>query len=183
MNIVTSALGRYEKTRTGDRYDDFDCVIGNSFGTSTHEGSVNHTILAYCQWEAIDVKPLIVDRTLAKVGFSPYGPSRIDHIVEGPVSNTTGGGVGTWGVLTEALAFMRREYGDAKPLRPLLVGQANHTGRITMQARKLGMDPVTDVGMPTEFDRRSDQFWTRNLAFWLPREILGSFILKKKGHL
>jgi hypothetical protein len=189
MNIVLSALGHYEKARTQERLYGFDCVVGASFGTSTDQDSPNAHILRVAEGASrLSGRILIVDETLSDTFFDGDPLAFIGtRIIAGPPSTTMGGGLATWGTLKGAMDFMVKEkpwpYDASRPLRPLIVGQHYHVGRIAMQAYKLGMDPRIATDTIREFDRHSDQIWTRNLAFWLPREILGSFVLKKKGHL
>ncbi|HKR82410.1 MAG TPA: hypothetical protein VJR27_05450 [Candidatus Saccharimonadales bacterium] len=86
---------------------------------------------------------------------------------------------GSWGTLLEAMNFM-----DENNLgRPMQVGQAYHIGRIGMQADRLGMRSVIPDGLPRNFDRSSAQIWTRSMALWAPREVLGSMVLRKQGKL
>lgn len=45
------------------------------------------------------------------------------------------------------------------------------------------MEPIVQSGLPYEFDPKSTQFWTRSLALWAPREIVGMAYLKAIGRL
>lgn len=179
VNFLMGTIGHYKPT--GTRLDDdyrYDCVIANSFGTSTERGSVNADIRYYGENAASSAGcPLIMDRMLAD-SFSEHGDMP-DLIVEGAISNALGGGVGTWGVLEAGHRFMEEHSLN----RPLLVGQAAHVTRTAFQARKLGMNPVIPLGLPQEFDRTSAQVWTRHLALWIPHELLGVLWLKKQGKL
>lgn len=174
--LVRGTFGTYRITR-GKEYDS---VIANSFGTSTGPGSVNEDILFIAEWSsALNNSPLIVDETLtrcaSRIGVAPA------YVVYGPVSTATGGGVGTYGTLSSANAFMK-----ANGLsRPLLVGQAYHIGRIALQARsrRLGMNPVVGRNMPRGFDPESSQPWTRNRSAWAAHEFAGAVLLKIKGQL
>ncbi len=78
---------------------DADCVIGLSFGSSTHENSVNNQ-LALTMMRLSEGRPLIADRTL--VDASPGGEAAMSHIVDGATTNIKAEGVGTWGTLVEA---------------------------------------------------------------------------------
>lgn len=176
MNIINAAFGNYAEQ---GHVLDADCVIGNSFGTSVDEGSVNGQLAEQIQdvrrtWSGA---PVIVDRMLANA-FPDAGAS-LDVIVDGPISNGVGQGVGSWGVLVEGKRFMD-EHGIE---RAALFAQANHIGRVAMQAKKLGIEPIIPAGLPTDFDRQSDQLWTRSLGWWVPREVLGAAVLKLQGKL
>lgn len=173
MNIVSSAFGRYEAVGNPA---DADLVIGHSFGTMTDEQSVNRALADFIQ-ESADGRPIVADRTL--VDAFPGRDDDVDHIVEGQITNTVGQGVGSWGTLVEAHDFMER----ADLHRPLMVGQAFHIGRVVMQARRLGIDSIVPADLPRQFEPRSEQPWTRSLGLWLPREILGSLVLRKQGKL
>jgi hypothetical protein len=155
---------------------DADCIIGNSFGTSTGDGSVNehlgHQMLFLAQ-----NRPMIADRTL--VDAMPNGESRMAHTVDGPVTNMKVQGVGTWGTLREAQRFM--EENDLHS--PLMIAQAYHISRVVRQATKLGLHAIVPEGLPKEFDKNSDQIWTRSPYLWIPFNGLGSLLLKKRGQL
>lgn len=96
------------------------------------------------------------------------------------MSNNVGTVGGSWGILVEA-----KEYMDDNNLsRPMMAAQAYHVGRVAMQARKLGMtDIVIPEGLPRNFDLTSEQPWTRSLGAWVPREIIGSFVLRSQSRL
>lgn len=173
MNIITSALGHYEAR---GHVEDADVLVGHSFGTLTGKGSVNRR-LAECILECAGRRPIVVDKNLADA--FPSDADQIDLIVGGPVSDALGGGVGTWGTLLEAGKFMN----DNELLRPLMVAQACHIGRVAMQAFKQGMDPIIPPDLPAGFDPESEQRWTRSKSLWVPREVIGSFVLRSQGKL
>jgi hypothetical protein len=168
MNIVRSALGYYEPM--GDPAE-ADCIIGHSFGTLIDEKSVNRSLANYIL-EHANGRPIAADRML--VDAFPNGDRDVHHVVEGPISNTTGQGVGSWGTLVGSRVFME----NREVRKPLMIGQAHHIGRVVMQAKKLGIDSIVPADLPSHFDPHSDQLWTRSLAMWLPREILGSLVLR-----
>lgn len=172
MNILLSALGRYEAVGNPA---DADCIIGHSFGTLTGEGSANRALANFIV-ENSNERPIIADRML--VDAFPQ-PSTVAKIVEGSISDAVGSGVGSWGTLVSALEFME----ENELNRPLMVAQAHHIGRVVMQAKKLGMESIVPAGLPEQFDPGSDQLWTRSLGFWVPREIIGSAVLKLQGKL
>ena len=173
MNIIESARGNYYPI---GKISDADCVIGHSFGTMTGPDSVNYALAIYLS-ERADMRPIIVDRTLADA--SPKEDEAFAHIVEGEISNSVGKGVGTWGTLVESKKFMAvNELSTA-----LMVAQACHIGRVVKQARKLGIESVVPKGLPDMFEPHSDQRWTRSKDMWVPREVLGSFVLRVQGKL
>lgn len=153
-----------------------DCLVGHSFGTSTSEGSVNH-LLAGTMLDHADGRPLIADRTL--VNAIPNGDSQMAHIVEGPVTNIKAEGVGTWGTLVEAQEYME----ENNLVNPMMIAQAYHIRRVVKQAAKLGMTSIVPEGLPSNFDKDSDQIWTRSSYLWVPFNTLGSLLLKKRGQL
>lgn len=173
MNIVSSALGHYEVTGNPDNAD---IIIGHSFGTFVGEGSANRSIADFAL-QIADNRPIVADRML--VDEFPNRDEDVDFVVEGAISNGVGQGVGSWGTLAEAKAYMERE----KLKSALLVGQTHHIGRVAMQARKLGIISIVPAGLPSNFDPESDQRWTRTLILWLPREIIGSFVLRAQKKL
>ncbi|HSX32514.1 MAG TPA: hypothetical protein VLF43_04570 [Candidatus Saccharimonadales bacterium] len=153
-----------------------DCLIGHSYGTSIHTGSVNHQLASVMQQHA-HRRPLIADRTL--VDAVPNGEADMAYVVEGPVTNSKGQGVGTWGTLVEAQQYME-ENGLSKAM---MIAQAYHINRVVKQAAKLGMSSIVPEGLPTDFDRNSEQIWTRSPYLWIPFNTLGSLILKRRGQL
>lgn len=173
MGIVSSALGRYESSGNPD---DADVVVGHSFGTLVDVDSVNREIANFAL-RAADGRPIVADRML--VDAFPHRDKDVDYVAEGPISNSVGQGVGTWGTLLEAKTYMER-----KGLKvALMIGQAHHIGRVAMQAKKLGIPSIVPANLPNRFDPESEQRWTRSLGMWLPREILGSFILRAQKKL
>ena len=173
MNILKSALGHYEAI--GDP-NDADVIIGHSFGTLTDIESANRAIANYSLQIAAD-RPIVADRML--VDSFPNQDEDVAHIVEGKISNGVGQGVGSWGTLIEAKAYMERE----NLMNALMVGQAHHIGRVAMQADKLGMSTIIPPDLPSNFDARSEQRWTRSVGMWLPREVIGSLVLRAQKKL
>lgn len=61
----------------------------------------------------------------------------------------------------------------------LLVAQAFHVGRVTLQAKKQGMNGlIVPPGLPREFDPNSLQKWTTSQRAWVMRELPGIAFLK-----
>lgn len=173
MNIIESAFGKYE---TSGKVTDADIIVGNSFGTSTHSESSNAAIARFILANE-QGQPIVVDRTLA--GAFPYS-RLLDVVVDGAVSNNIGTVGGSWGILVEAKKYMN----DNELSHPMMAAQAFHVGRVAMQAEKLGMtNIVIPEGLPRNFDISSEQPWTRSLGAWVPREIIGSFVLRGQGRL
>lgn len=173
MNIIRSALGHYE---VSGNPSEADCIIGHSFGTSIGETSINRMLSDFIENYA-DGRPIVADRML--VNAFPSRDEDVDCVVEGAISNGAGQGVGSWGTLVEAKAFMERE--DLKAA--LMIGQAHHIGRVVMQAKKLGITSIVPANLPNNFDPESEQRWTRSVGMWLPREIIGSFVLRAQKKL
>jgi len=180
MNIVESAFGLYMPA--GNPME-ADCIIGHSFGTVTEDGSVNAALaeqmLGWEQKIAGDV-PLIADQMLVDA-FPEDERSHIALSVGGEISDTLGTRGGTWGVLLEARDYMLQH----NLRRPMMLGHAGHIGRVARQAKKVESMPETIIpsGLPKHFDRNSDQPWTRSRALWVPREVIGSLVLRAKGQL
>ncbi len=176
MEILRSALGRYEPVGNPT---EVDCIIGHSFGTSIDPESPNGQLATFITEFNLDSGlHVIADRTLANAF---YEDDQLTCIVDGPISNGVGQGVGTWGTFLEAVKFMKEQGLE----RPLLVAQAHHIGRVTMQARHpdIALDPVVPDCLPADFDTKSDQLWTRSLPLWLMREIPGAYVLRRQGKL
>jgi hypothetical protein len=173
MNIIESAFGKYE---ISGKPTDADIIVGNSFGTSTHPESSNAAIARFILANE-QGQPIVVDRTLADA----FPQSRlIDVVVDGAVSNNIGTVGGSWGILVEAKRYMD----DNELSHPMMAAQAFHVGRVAMQAEKLGMtNVIIPEGLPRNFDLNSEQPWTRSLGAWVPREIIGSFVLRSQNRL
>lgn len=56
----------------------------------------------------------------------------------------------------------------------------SHAGRCVLTARAAGMtaDVPAGVELPSEFDPRSGQAWTRTLETWIPIDLAGRAVLK-----
>lgn len=173
MNIFESATGHY--AATGNPAD-ADVIVGHSFGTSTNRESPNGALARFILNAKVG-QPIVVDRVLAEA--FPNSTS-IAVVVDGATSNATGSVGGSWEILAEAKRFM-----DEKGLRsPLMVAQAFHIGRVAMQATRVGMgNVIVPEDLPAVFDEESRQAWTRSASLWLPREVVGSFVLRSQGKL
>lgn len=122
-------------------------------------------------------RPLIADRTL--VNALPNGDNHMAHIVEGPVTNMKAQGVGTWGTWLEAQQYMK----EHELSSPMVIAQAFYLPRAVKQGAKLGITSIVPEHLPTDFDKDSDQPWTRSLYLWIPFNAIGSLLLKKRGQL
>ena len=142
MNIIRSALGYYEATADTSSAD---LIIGESFGTRIDEFSVNRSLANSILLSAAD-RPVVADRML--VDAYPTRNPRVDLIVEGSVSNLTANVGGSWGVLLAAKKFMEEE-GLHKAL---MIGQANHVGRVMMQADELHIDSIAPENLPNQIN-------------------------------
>jgi hypothetical protein len=155
---------------------DADCVIGHSFGSSIYVGSVNNQLVNEMH-EVANGRPMIADRKL--VDADPDIETKMSHIVEGPVTNIKAQGIGTWGTLVEAHQYM--EENDLQ--NPIMIAHSYHISRVVRQAAKLGISSIVPEYLPTDFDKDSDQIWTRSAMLWVPFNALGSVLLKKRGQL
>jgi hypothetical protein len=162
--------------KTRGNVSDADCLIGLSYGTSIGKDSVNRQ-LADVMLQYSAGRPMIADRTL--VDAFPDGDSQMAHVVEGAVTNVKAQGVGTWGTLVEASEYMHQNGLS----RPVMIAQAYHIKRAVKQARRLGIDPVVPEGLPKDFDKNSEQIWTRSRYLWTPINALSSVLLKIRRQL
>lgn len=176
MNLLRSTLtGEY--TPIGN-IDEADAIIGASFGAGEHDpGEVNERLAGFVLDRFDATLPLILQQEIATAVEDLGG--HVDKTIEGDPSSLMGGQLGAWEVLTDARQYMA----ENGLKRPILVTQAFLMGRLTVQAVKLGMDPIVPEGLPTEFDPESIQAWTRNRLLWATRELPGLAYLKLHGKL
>jgi hypothetical protein len=173
MNTLQSALGHYDAVGNPA---DADCVVGHSFGTMVGEDSVNR-LLATTMLHYADGRPMMADRMLADA--FPENSEPLAKVVEGPISDIKGGGLGTWGAL-----LIIKDFLDKKGLeRPLMVAHRRHIGRVVRQAAKLDITSIVPDDLPDQFDRKSKQLWTKSALLWVPMDVLGSVKLKRQGRL
>lgn len=173
MNILKAAAGHYE---THGDIADADVIVGHSFGTSTHPESPNGALARFIMRNE-DGQPIVVDQTLARA--FPKS-TLLDVAVGGAVSDAMGSIGGSWETIMQAKQYMDKE----ELRRPAMAAHAFHIGRVAMQAEKIGMkDVIIPSGLPSIFDRQSAQIWTRAAGLWVPREVLGSFVLRHQGKL
>jgi hypothetical protein len=162
-----------------------DLISVHEFGVETDgaPGEVN-LALAWFVLNVLDVRPELqivgtesVDRALKDVSG---GSVSVHHKVEGESADALGGGLGTWGELQKVSQVM-----EAQGLhRPMLVGQAYHIGRVSLQAVQMGIpDFVVPSKLPATFAPESAQPWTRNRYLWAARELIGVPVLKRQGKL
>lgn len=177
MNLLRSAIsGEYEPAGP---LNEADVVIGQSFGAGPHgtPGEVNERLASFII-ERLDASlPLILQQEISASVEDQGG--FVEHTIEGDPSTATGGQLDSWSVLGQARDIMA-ENGYK---RPVLVTQAFLVGRLSVQAARLGMQPIIPGGLPRDFDATSTQFWTRSQAAWMMREIPGMAYLKFTGKL
>lgn len=172
--------------RTQGNVNNADCLVVHAFGSSTDVKSVNHQ-LAMFAFEVAKGRPIITDLAVAEA--APQDNVRIAHVmkgeaathlkVQGKIPHVSVCGDGTWGSLVRAQQYMLEH--DLS--RPMMVAQAWHVSRVAKQASKLGLQSIVPEGLPRDFDKNSNQFWTRSAALWLPFNALGSLLLRWRGRL
>lgn len=171
MGVVSSALGNYEIV--GDPSEG-DSVMGVSFGT----GAVNDLIAR----QVVDYgvgKPKILDVMVGEHYPEAWRSDGMVEVIETEIVNAAMTKGGMWNVLEIANDYMR----DNDLSRLVIVGHACHIGRVAMQAQKLGMNVIVPSGLPRQFDRDSQQFWTRSKGIWVPAELAAAYKLRKRGQL
>jgi hypothetical protein len=171
--VPKSALGFYEAS---DNTENADIVVAHSFGTLITETSINR-ILADLALNQANGRPIVADRML--VNAVPGADELFDLVVDGPITNLIGQGVGTYGVLEPTGVFMRER--DLK--LALMIAQARHIGRVMLQAKRLGIDSIAPANLPSEFEPGSTQWGTRSSTEWLIREVVGAPVLKYQKKL
>ncbi|HXH04847.1 MAG TPA: hypothetical protein VNI82_00260 [Candidatus Nitrosotenuis sp.] len=175
MNVfIAAATGRY--TEIGNAAE-ADCVIGQSFGAAEHgSGYVNELIAKYIVENTTGIPMLLQNEIAAAL---PEGSREPALVIEGNPSTSSGGGLDSWEVLNQTRKYMA-EHGLS---RPLLVTQASHAGRVTLQAKKQRIAGlIVPKGLPREFDPDSVQSWTRSQKEWAMREVPGILYLKFVSH-
>ncbi len=148
-----------------------DCVIGFSFGTSIEKGSVNAQ-LSKMMIDQANGRPIIADQKL--VNAFPKSKQCIAHIIEGVPTYGLNQGLTTWRIWIEAQRYMTVN-GLSKPL---IIAQSYHAPRVIKQGRKIGLNSEVPDSLPTGFDPKSEQFWTRSIYLWLPFNSLFTAYLK-----
>jgi hypothetical protein len=172
--LLAAVTGNYEPM--GDPQE-ADCVIGQSFGAGVNEpGSVNEHLARFIGKRTPEGVPLILQSEIARAESLNRRPSMV---VEGSPSTSMGGEIDSWEVLLRAHAFMK----ENGLRRPLLVAQAYHIGRVSVQAVKQGMEPIVPAGLPRLFDPNSIQPWTRSAKLWALREVPGMAYLRFRHKL
>jgi len=174
MNVIRATLtGTYEVI--GNPMN-ADCVIGQSFGASEHGPGAANIHLASFILDNCQGRPLILQSEIAD---AVMGAAPVACVVQGKPSTAGGGELDSWRVLEEAADYMKQNQFS----RPLLVAHAYHVGRVAMQAKRQGLEPIVPPGLPRAFDAKSTQPWTRNPRSWAAREIPGLAYLRFKGRL
>jgi hypothetical protein len=175
-NLIRGALtGEYEPRGS---VADADCAIGQSFGSSPDGiGLVNDRMAQFVDSDLPARLYLLMQQEIANA-LEDQG-SNANFVIKGDPSTAVGGQLDSWGVLSQAQQHMMERGLN----RPVLVAQAHQIGRLTMQAIRLGMDPIVPEGLPTDFDPESTQFWTRNRTLWSIREAVGIPYLRLRSKL
>jgi hypothetical protein len=180
IEVVTAAFtGNYPLL---GRVEDADCVIGQSFGMRKNKAGefevdpVNLE-LAHFAIEKVGIElPTLLQIEIAN-GFKQETGQEPTLTID--KHRTEGKYLDCWEVLDQAQAYMK----EHKLNHPLLLAQAHHIGRFTVQALSHGMEPVVLPGLTEEFDKKSTQWWTRSLSMWAVRETIGLPVLDKTGRL
>lgn len=147
-----------------------DVVIGHSFGIG-EDGQPGATNIALADFinERYAQLPVLAHASIAvALDVKPV------KMLEGDLTNARGKGLGTRGELLLARDYMEQEGLHSA----LLVGQAFHIGRVAWQACMLNMDISIPEDLPTVFDPRSQQWWTRSQGLWILREALATPVLR-----
>jgi hypothetical protein len=175
MNVfIAAATGRY--TEIGNLYE-ADCIIGQSYGVGENgPGYVNELLAKFIVDNTTEI-PMLLQNEIAEA--LPESSRKPALIIEGIPSTFSGGEVDSWEVLKYSHVFMKKNGLS----RPLIVAQAFHVGRVTLQAKKQGMAGlIVPAGLPREFDPNSVQPWTRSQEKWAKRELLGIPYLRLVSH-
>jgi hypothetical protein len=165
MNVLIAAATGYY-TELGNPQE-ADCVIGQSFGAREGEpGYINELLAQYIIDKTDSALPRILQGEI-DAALPEQSPATA-LVIEGQPSTANGEGLTSWGFLLKAQDFMEENHLH----RPLLVAQAFHVGRVTLQAKKQRMDGlIVPPDLPREFDPDSTQKWTTNRYQWAKREL------------
>jgi hypothetical protein len=143
--------------KASDNVNQADCLIVHSLGASTGIDSVNHELGVFALHIAGD-RPIIADKAIAD-SLPEYG-AKIALVVIG-----------------EAATHIKVEGKIPTPT----IGDDGTWG--ILNVAKLDMDSIVPKDLPRNFDKHSNQFWTRSLYSWLSINLLGSLLLKRRGQL
>lgn len=103
---------------------------------------------------------------------------RPEHVVGGESSDLFGRGLGAKGELEK----LRQVMDDEGLELPMLLGHANHIGRVGLQAVHAGIpDFIVPLHLPRGVAPRSSQVWTRHMALYTLRELVGVPMLHLQG--
>lgn len=155
-----------------------DCIVVHTFGSGPGgmAGQTNEALMQY----AVDLRQQLGDLALIATRETAQAmPEHPTHILDGDLANWVGQGTGTWGELLQARDIMIAE----NLSRPILVAHSYHIGRVANQAVKLSIDPIIPEGLPSVFDPKSTQTWTRNSFQWAVRTAPGNIVLALQGRL
>lgn len=184
VELVILSTKLYAKGTFTGNYDprgdinNADCWIGCQWGAqaSVFWGLVNEASAAYIARNALRHVPKLLAPNIARPFKAKYGGEEPAYVFRDETSDLTtlGRSRGTKSELLQALDYMEKH--DLHS--PVLIGQANHIGRIALQAENLGINPIVPVGLPEMFDPGSAQPWTQGPIAWAIREAIGVPILR-----
>jgi hypothetical protein len=166
MRLVLPALtGNYDII---GNISQADCIIGQSFGSQTDQpGAVNELLAAQIDALPRPELPLFLQSEIADALVALQSVKSITEVIRGNPSTSTGGELDSWEVLLRAGVHMR----EMGLNRPVIMAQAQN------------MQPVVLAGLPREFDKNSNQPWTRNAKLWALRELAGMAYLRANHKL
>ena len=167
--------GRY---RPQGALEQAEAVVIPEFATPPFEGAgdVNTALAAFALYEkTFWCLPIVTNSRSANAIRQLEPDFPIYHEFSSVSSDMIGRGTGTYGELMQV-----RDLGIKSPL---IIAHAHHVGRVALQAKKLGMDPVVPEGLPRMFEKDSSQPWTRSPGLWAIRELLGAPVLYLRGQL
>lgn len=144
-----------------------DCVIVLSFGEASPESAINynHELAMIAEKYRL---PIIAQVEVAAYCKTPY------HTI-----SKVNGYLDTWDVLTQAKAIMVQS--DFK--NALLIAHKAHINRVQSQAVKAGMPYTICPELPSAWDKKSKQWWTRSPRLWQVHECITVPYLKVTGKL
>jgi len=156
-----------------------DCVIGNEFAyRETGFGSVNEQLAEFIAERYTNLALFLNKNIAGALNVLRPDIEPDETFVGEPVNYMGTRGIGTKGELLQAKKFMA----DRQLERPIIVAQAYHVGRVAIQAKWLGINPIISEGLPKDFDSESVQSWTQGPLAWAWRESRANPALRV-GHI
>lgn len=168
--------GKYEASPPDDLAA-ADFVLGHEFAAHGHGvGKINLALAKLIATQYADM-PICASESIATTLEEIAPEIVLESVFVGTTADTTASTGGTWKELNQALDTV----GDKR--NAIIVGHAYHVGRISLQAKKIGLNPLLPPGLPTEFDRESGQWWCRSRLAWTLRELPGTLVLRSRNEL